>query len=106
LRLPRWPCGARNGAWRRIAADVFDAEVVTLKEEEGAGYGAALQAMWTHRLRQGERVTMSEITDELVEIDEPSRLKPIRRNVETYEKLQSTQNRLSRDLRGLFNDSG
>jgi len=98
--------GARNGAWRRIAADVFDAEVVTLKEEEGAAYGAALQAMWTHRLRQGERVTMSEITDELVEIDEPSRLKPIRRNVETYEKLQSTQNRLSRDLRGLFNDSG
>jgi len=49
---------------------------------------------------------MSEITDELVEIDEPSRLKPIRRNVETYERLQSTQDRLSRDLRGLFSDSG
>jgi len=98
--------GARNGAWRRIAADVFDVEVVTLKEEEGAAYGAALQAMWTHRLRRGERVTMSEITDELVEIDEPSRLKPIQRNVETYGRLQSTQDRLSRDLRGLFNDSG
>jgi xylulokinase len=98
--------GARNRAWRRIAADVFDTEIVTLKEEEGAAYGAALQAMWTHRLQQGERVTMSEITDELVEIDESSRLKPIRRNVEVYEKLQSTQDRLSRDLRGLFNDSG
>ena len=98
--------GARNRAWRRIAADVFDAETVTLKEEEGAAYGAALQAMWTHRLQQGERVTMSEITDELVEIDEPSRLKPIRRNVEVYEGLQSTQDRLSRDLRGLFNGSG
>lgn len=98
--------GARNKAWRKIAADVFDAEIVTLKEEEGAAYGAALQAMWTYRLKQGERVTMSEITDELVEIDEPSRLKPIRRNVEVYEGLQSTQDRLSRDLRGLFNDSG
>jgi len=98
--------GARNRAWRRIAADVFDAEIVTLKEEEGAAYGAALQAMWTHRLQQGERVTMSEITDELVEIDESSRLRPIRRNVETYGRLQSTQDRLSRDLRGLFNDSG
>ncbi len=98
--------GARNGAWRRIAADVFDAEVVTLREDEGAAYGAALQAMWTHRLRLGERVTMSEITDEVVEIDEPSRLKPVRRNVETYGRLQSTQDRLSRDLRGLFSESG
>ncbi len=98
--------GARNKAWRRIAADVFDAEVVTLREEEGAAYGAALQAMWTYRLSLGERVSMSEITDALVEIDEPSRLKPIRRNVETYERLQATQDRLSRDLRGLFSDSG
>jgi xylulokinase len=97
--------GARNRAWRRIAADVFDAEIVTLKEEEGAAYGAALQALWTYRLQQGERVIMSEITDELVEIDEPRRLKPIRRNVETYGRLQSTQDRLSIDLRGLFDDS-
>lgn len=98
--------GARNKAWRRIAADVFDAEVVTLREEEGAAYGAALQAMWTHRLRLGERVSMSEITDEVVEIDESSRLRPIRRNAETYRGLQATQDRLSRDLRGLFSGSG
>jgi len=96
--------GARNRAWRRIAADVFNAEIVNLKEEEGAAYGAALQAMWTHRLQQGERVTMSEITDDLVELDESSRLKPIKRNAEIYERLQSTQDRLSRDLRELFND--
>lgn len=96
--------GARNRAWRRIAADVFNAEIVTLKEEEGAAYGAALHAMWTYRLQQGERVTMSEITYELVELDESSRLKPIKRNVEIYERLQSTQDRLSRDLRELFND--
>ncbi len=96
--------GARNRAWNRIAADVFNAEVVTLKEEEGAAYGAALQAMWAHRLQLGERVTMNEITDDLVELDESSRLKPIRRNVEIYDRLQSTQDRLSRDLRQLFND--
>jgi len=96
--------GARNRAWRRIAADVFNAEIVTLKEEEGAAYGAALQAMWTHRLQQGERVTMSVITDDLVELDESSRLKPIKRNAEIYERLQSTQDRLSMDLRERFND--
>jgi xylulokinase len=98
--------GARNKAWRRMAADVFDAEVVTLREEEGAAYGAALQALWTHRLSLGERVSISEITDEVVEIDESSRLRPIRRNAETYRRLQATQDRLSRDLRGLFRESG
>ncbi len=98
--------GARNGAWRRIASDVFDTEVVTLREEEGAAYGAALQAMWAYRLSLGERVSMSEITDEVVEIDDTSRLKPVKRNVETYRKLQVTQDRLSRDLRGLFSESG
>ena len=97
--------GARNRAWRRIAADVFNAEIVTLKEEEGAAYGAALQAMWTYRLQQGERVTMSEITDELVEIDETSRLKPVKQNVKVYERLQSTQDMLSMDLREFFKDS-
>jgi len=96
--------GVRNRAWRRIAADVFNTEIVILKEEEGAAYGAALQAMWTYRLQQGERVTMSEITEDLVELDEPSRLKPIKRNAEIYERLQSTQDRLSMDLRELFND--
>ncbi len=49
---------------------------------------------------------MSEITDEVVEIDDTSRLKPVKRNVETYRKLQVTQDRLSRDLRGLFSESG
>ena len=96
--------GARNRAWRRIAADIFDAEIVSLREEEGAAYGAALQAMWTHRLQQGERVSMSEITDVLVEVDETSRVKPIEDNVETYDRLQSRQDGLMRLLRGFFSE--
>ena len=34
-------------------ADVFNAEVVTLKVGEGAAYGAALQALWCWRRQQG-----------------------------------------------------
>ena len=48
---------------------------------------------------------MSEITDELVEIDETSRLKPVKQNVKVYERLQSTQDMLSMDLREFFKDS-
>jgi len=47
--------GAKSALWRQIMADVFDAEVVTVKVSEGAAYGAALQALWCWRLQRGER---------------------------------------------------
>ena len=51
--------GAKSKFWRQIMADVFEAEVVTLKESEGAAYGAALQALWCWRLQRGERVAIT-----------------------------------------------
>jgi len=96
--------GARNNAWRKIATDVFDCEVVALKEEEGAAYGAALQAMWTHKSALGESISISEITDRFVEVDEESRVEPNPENVEVYRKLQEIQDRLSTDLREGFKD--
>jgi xylulokinase len=36
--------GARSALWRQVLADVFDAEIVTVKVTEGAAYGAALLA--------------------------------------------------------------
>ena len=96
--------GARNPSWRRIAADVFDGEVVTLEAEEGAAFGAALQAIWTYRMKLGERVEISDITERFVRVDESSRLKPNRRNVEIYRRLQDIQDKLSRDLREGFKD--
>jgi xylulokinase len=36
--------GARSPLWRQMLADVFDAEIVTVKVTEGAAYGAALLA--------------------------------------------------------------
>lgn len=32
--------GAKSKLWRQIMADIFDAQVVTLKVSEGAAYGA------------------------------------------------------------------
>ena len=48
--------GAKSKVWRQIMADVFNAEVVTLKVSESAAYGAALQALWCWRLQQGEKI--------------------------------------------------
>jgi len=97
--------GARNRAWRRVAADVFDAEAVTLAEDEGAAYGAAIQAMWCYRRAEGENVDIREITDELVRLDEGSRVKPDPVNAEKYRGIQRRHDALMRALRGFFDNN-
>src|SRR5947208_13021014 len=68
--------GAKSKLWRQIMADVFNAGVVTLKVTEGAAYGAALQALWAWRRSQGENVSISEITDEFVQLNPAERAEP------------------------------
>ena len=83
-------------------ADVFEAEVVTLKESEGAAYGAALQALWCWRLQRGERVSISDITDEFVQLNRAETARPIAANVKMYRELQQMQDETSLALRGVF----
>jgi xylulokinase len=90
---------ASNKAWRQIAADVFNTEVVALEEEEGAAYGAALQAMWCYNRKKGESLGISDITDKYVRLNESSRSKPLPKNVEIYERLQDLHDELSLRLR-------
>ena len=94
--------GAQSKAWRQIMADVFNAEVVTLKVSEGAAYGAALQALWCWRLQQGERVTITEITDQFIEIQPTETCYPNLAATRVYEELQELQNEASAALRKVF----
>jgi xylulokinase len=94
--------GARSKVWRQIMADVFDAEVVTLKVSEGAAYGAALQALWCWRLQQGEKAKISEITDEFVEINKSETATPNRESAEIYAEVQALQDEISKSLRDVF----
>ncbi|MCX7721608.1 MAG: xylulokinase [Verrucomicrobiae bacterium] len=94
--------GSKSKVWRRIMADVFNAEVVTLKVAEGAAYGAALQAFWCWRLQKGEKVKISDITDAFVKLNERETVEPTAANVAVYRELQQIQDELSRALRSLF----
>lgn len=94
--------GSKNRAWRQIAADIFNTEVVCLKIDEGAAYGAALQAIWTYRNYMGERVTIQEVTDRYVEVDENTLTEPKPENVKIYSDLQRIQDSLSKVLRKIF----
>jgi len=94
--------GSKNRIWRQIAADIFNTKVVCLKIDEGAAYGAALQAIWTYRNYMGENVTIQEITDQYVEIDENTITLPKPENVGIYSELQKLQDNLSKVLREYF----
>jgi xylulokinase len=94
--------GANSKLWRQIMADIFNAEVVTLKVGEGAAYGAALQALWCWRLDQGDKVSIEDITDQFVELNRAQTAHPNPGRVKVYRELQSVQDKMSLALRGVF----
>lgn len=94
--------GAKSKTWRQIMADIFNAEVVTLKVSEGAAYGAALQALWCWRLQKGEKISVSDITDEFVKLNSSETTEPNKENVKIYSELQTMQDEMSVSLRGIF----
>jgi xylulokinase len=94
--------GAKSKVWRQIMADIFNAEVVTLKVSEGAAYGAALQALWCWRLQEGETVGIQEITDEFVQVDRAQTAEPNARHAAVYAELQAIQDQMSLALREVF----
>ncbi len=94
--------GARNPVWRQILADVFDAPVVGLNQEEGAAYGAALQALWACENAGHGRVAIAEITSRFVRPEESTRALPHPPAVARYREMQEMFNRLVADLAGAF----
>ena len=91
--------GANSQLWRQIMADVFNAEVVTLKVGEGAAYGAALQALWCWKLQRGERVRIEDITDAFVRLNCAETATPQAHAVRRYAELQALQDGVSQSLR-------
>ncbi len=94
--------GAKSKLWRQIMADIFNAEVVTLKVSEGAAYGAALQALWCWRQQRGEKISINDLTDKFVTLNRVETADPSKANVAVYQELQALQDETSRALRGVF----
>jgi xylulokinase len=94
--------GAHSKLWRQIMADVFNAEVVTLKVSEGAAFGAALQSLWCWRRTTGEKVELNDITDALVSLNSKETVQPDSSRVARYRELQDIQDQLGKALRPVF----
>lgn len=93
--------GAKSRLWLQIVADVFKTPVITLKEQEAAAYGAALQAIWAFLLGKDEHVGIWDITKERVKLDRIA-AEPNPKNVETYDILQTRFNSLWTTLKPEF----
>jgi xylulokinase len=94
--------GAKSAVWRQILADVFNAEVVCTKSEEGAAMGAAIQAIWAYRKRQGQPVGIEELCDRYIALDESTRAKPVAEHVRLYQQMQTVNDKIVRDLGEAF----
>jgi len=95
--------GAKSKVWLQIAADILKTPVITLKEQEAAAYGAALQSIWCYHLERGEKVGISEITKKMVKKDKLA-VEPRPETFPTYEILQDRFNSLWKTLEQEFKE--
>ncbi len=89
--------GSRSRLWLQIVADVFRTPVATLREQEAAAFGGALQAIWTWKRENGEETPIAEIAASMVKTGRTT----VRPNPETerlYEDLQGRFDSLWRSL--------
>jgi xylulokinase len=90
--------GSQSKVWRQIAADVFNAEVVSLATAEGAALGAAVQAAFALMKQDGKARNIEELTSRLVTLDESTRCRPNRQSVALYEERMELLTGLTRRL--------
>ena len=90
--------GAKSEVWKKIIANVLNAEVVSLETEQGPSYGAAILAM----VGTGEYATVKEATDRIVK--EKSSVLPEKELTEKYEAKYQKFKKLYPCLKSWFEE--
>ncbi len=94
--------GSKSSVWRQIAADCFNAEVVTLDTCEGAALGAAIQAAYAQANEHQETISYEDLCAKLVTLDESTRCRPNEENAALYKAQLEKQ----MELTGRLNQTG
>ena len=90
--------GAKNKLWLQMQADIFNAPIVTLKTEQGPGFGAAMLAA----VGAGWFRNVAECAETFVEYNE--RYEPIPANVEKYESAYKVYKKIYDGTKGICHD--
>lgn len=88
--------GAKSPLWRQIQADIFGADIVTPKVDEGPAYGSALLA----GVGAGVFESVEDACDRAVEIVD--RVKPIEENTRVYDEYYHIYRSLYKALKDRF----
>jgi xylulokinase len=94
--------GSKSAVWRQILADVFNAEVVCLANEEGAAVGAAVQALWADRKCASAQESIENLCDQYITVAETTRAKPNPEHARMYARMQEVHDGIVRDLAASF----
>ncbi len=78
--------GARSATWRQMLADICQAPVSTLIQDEGAAFGAALQALWLLENSSGS-VSLIDIAKEHLQEDPAGYCEPDKERVSSYNEI-------------------
>jgi sugar (pentulose or hexulose) kinase len=94
--------GAKSPLWRQIVADVFDCPVVCPESSEAGAVGAALQAMWCYiRQKEGD-VSIGELTDRYIALDESTRAVPDASIASQYAEIYKNYLQLNDVMKHMF----
>jgi xylulokinase len=94
--------GANSSIWQQIVADITGLPVRLLNQNEGAGYGAALQALWTLQRQSDSATTIRDITDEHIQPDESQSREPEPTNVAAYRNAYLSYQRALKQVAPLY----
>ena len=94
--------GSKSAVWRQILADIFNAEVVCIANEEGAAVGAAVQALWAYRKRDGKPESVENLCDRYIVVAETTRIKPDPARAQMYARMQEVHDGIVRNLAASF----
>ncbi|HWM27871.1 MAG TPA: xylulokinase [Woeseiaceae bacterium] len=94
--------GANSSAWRQIVADICDLPVTILEQDEGASFGAALQALWALQRQSDPSATIDAIVAEHLSRDVARCTSPKPRNRGAYSQGYAAYRRAVEQIAPLY----
>jgi xylulokinase len=94
--------GANSRAWRQIVADITGLPVTVLDQNEGAGFGAALQALWSLERQSDAAVSIGDVIAPHIRCADAKCATPDAQSVDTYATIYERYQRAVARIAPLF----
>lgn len=94
--------GSKSAVWREMAANIMNLPVKRPVNDEAAAMGGAIQALWCLFASQGKKVSIGELTDAHIEINNAECINPDPAAVSAYDKAYAEYNKYLKALSPLY----